>query len=113
MSASSSALVSWSRLVRYIPQGGDDSQIRYGEPVLDSDLDDVGSLGSSGKLKVKVLEGAHILHLKDTGRTEVVGRLLGPLTEQDVPIIRCIGLNYKTHSQFSYCPPKRDRNINH
>jgi hypothetical protein len=42
----------------------------------------------------------------ETGATRVtdevvtVHKLLGPLTKEDVPILRCVGLNYKTHSKY-------------
>jgi hypothetical protein len=49
-------------------------------------------------LQVKVLQGDHPLSAIPTGQIEMVARLLGPLEPSNVPIIRCIGLNYKTHS---------------
>lgn len=58
----------------------------------------MAKLSEQGQLQVKVLEGPNFLDAKPTGQTETVGKLLGPVTAQDVPIIRCIGLNYKTHS---------------
>lgn len=95
----SSRLVAWDRLVRYVPSG-DSSTVRYGEPILeDSDATLIAQLADEGKLRVKVLEGAHPLDTKPTGAVEGVKKLLGPLEAADVPIIRCIGLNYKTHSK--------------
>jgi len=78
----------------------DESQIRHGQPILESGNEDIAALVEKGELKVRVLEGDDFVKLADTGRTEVVGNLLGPLAESDVSIIRCIGLNYKTHSRF-------------
>lgn len=91
-------LVAWDRLVRYVPQGAEDT-IRYGDPVLaESEIDNVAHLAAEGNLKVKVLQGDNPLDAQPTGEVDTVGKLLGPLAAADVPIIRCIGLNYKTHS---------------
>ncbi|KAH6689898.1 hypothetical protein F5X68DRAFT_254596, partial [Plectosphaerella plurivora] len=88
--------VSWQRLVRYLPADNLNGPARYGEPIVETGevLED---LAIAGSLRVKVLEGATPWEAKANGETEKVGRLLGPLTPEDVPIIRCIGLNYKTH----------------
>lgn len=84
--------------MRYLPPNDKTGVARYGEPVIKAD-EDVGVLASRGALNVKVLEGSGIFDLTGTERIESVGKLLGPLTEADVPIIRCIGLNYTTHSK--------------
>jgi hypothetical protein len=60
---------------------------------------DIDELAASGKLRVKVLEGATPVEAKHTGDEDEVKKLLGPLTPKDVAIVRCIGLNYKTHSK--------------
>lgn len=92
----------WDRLVRYV--SARDGSIRYGDPVMPDAKADLDALALSGKLEVKVLEGtvkeAGLFGLKPTGEGDVVGRLLGPLTPSDVPIVRCVGLNYRTHSTF-------------
>lgn len=49
-----------------------------------------------------VYEGSDPFSLQPTARTEAVHRLLGPLAPEHVPIIRCIGLNYKSHSMSYY-----------
>ena len=42
-----------------------------------------------------------------TGKTKVtdeiatVKELLGPLAQEDVPILRCVGLNYAKHSMWN------------
>ena len=106
MSASSASIVPWDRLVRYLPEGDAQGPARYGEPILANGSEDVGDLARSGHLKVKVLEGSGPFDVKPTDRVEKVGKLLGPLTPEDVPIIRCIGLNYTTHSEpISPLPP--------
>jgi len=92
-------LVAWNRFVRYAPKGAEDT-IRYGDPIItDSEIDNISQLADEGSLKVKVLQGAHPLDAKPTGEVDTVSKLLGPLEPENVPIIRCIGLNYKTHSK--------------
>ncbi|KAI8680777.1 hypothetical protein LRP88_04447 [Fusarium phalaenopsidis] len=94
--STSSVYPAWDRLIRYLPQGGS-NQVRWGEPILEDEQSDMAKLSEQGQLQVKVLEGLNFLDAKPTGQTETVGKLLGPVTAQDIPIIRCIGLNYKTH----------------
>jgi len=108
-----SRLVAWDRLVRYIPSGGE-AEIRYGEPLLekDSDVDSIAQLAQDGKLQVKMLEGQDIWNARPTDRVETVGQLLGPLEAETVPIIRCIGLNYKTHSKLARLSPACHRQSN-
>lgn len=91
-------MVLWSRLVRYV---GQDGLIKYGEPSLENeDADDIASLAKNGKLEVRICSGSNALSAQPTDAVEKVQTLLGPLSPSEVPIIRCIGLNYKTHSKF-------------
>jgi len=92
---SESNAVAWKRLVRYISSA--DGSMKYGEPILEDDNADVAALAQQGKLKVHILEGSNPLDAKPTSHEDHVKSLLGPLRVEDVPIIRCIGLNYKTH----------------
>ncbi|KAK4570476.1 hypothetical protein LTR86_002556 [Recurvomyces mirabilis] len=87
--------VAWDRLVRYI--SGNDGMEHYGQPILSSANEDIGLLARDGKLKVLECDGNNALDAKPTRREDQVKRLLGPLQPKEVPIIRCIGLNYKTH----------------
>ncbi|KAF2485021.1 hypothetical protein BDY17DRAFT_247386 [Neohortaea acidophila] len=87
--------IAWDRLVRYVSQ--DDGQERYGRPVVSSPDDDIAALAKAGSLTVQVCEGIDALSARPTDREDRVQRLLGPLRPEEVPIIRCIGLNYKTH----------------
>ena len=88
--------VPWTRLVRYTSSEG--GPVKYGEPILAQNAD-IGQLAREGKLQVKQLSGNNPFQLETTSVTETVFRLYGPLEPKDVPIIRCIGLNYKTHSK--------------
>jgi hypothetical protein len=89
----------WTRLVRYTSSAS--GPIKYGEPVLTAS-GDVGQLAKEGKLEVMQLSGSDPFQLKKTDVTEKVFNLYGPLETKDVPIIRCIGLNYKTHSKSMF-----------
>lgn len=110
----SQTVVAWSRLIRYV---NSDGLIKYGEPILnDLDSHDITELAQACKLFVRVCDGVNAIEAVPTTRVEQVHKLLGPLAAQEVPIIRCIGLNYKTHSKsniWSYsqtqltCPSPR------
>lgn len=92
-------LTAWNRLIRYV--SAKDGSIRYGEPIVSEDKPDIDALALKGGLRVKVLEGENPIVAKPTGEEDEVkqGGLLGPLTSKDVPIVRCVGLNYRTHSK--------------
>lgn len=98
-------LTSWNRLIRYVSKS--DGQIHYGEPIVEGQNPDIDGLAQSGKLKVKVLQGSTPFNAKLTGKDDEVAQLLGPLTPNDVPVVRCIGINYKTHSQFIHLVKNR------
>jgi 2-keto-4-pentenoate hydratase/2-oxohepta-3-ene-1,7-dioic acid hydratase in catechol pathway len=91
----SKGLVPWERLVRYVSQS--DGEEKFGEPILNSPEDDIAELGRKGELEVVVYEGRNAITASSTGERDTVEKLLGPLRVEDVPIVRCIGLNYKTH----------------
>jgi hypothetical protein len=90
--------VAWSRLIRFIATDG---RILRGEPILPTPDFDLGKTTAETKLKAKVIVGDNIYD--DTGETKVsdevvtVKKLLGPLTRDDVDILRCVGLNYARH----------------
>ncbi|KAL2842040.1 hypothetical protein BJY01DRAFT_256863 [Aspergillus pseudoustus] len=87
----------WDRLIRFIPQGSE--TVQYGEPIFasPSEVNDIAALADAGKLKAKILAGDSPLSAAPTGEIATVGKLLGPIDAASVPIIRCVGLNYKTH----------------
>lgn len=90
-----SKLIAWDRLVRYV--SASDGTVKYGQPILDSPDVDVAALAEEGKLEVLVAEGENPLAARPGSQKDQVKSLLGPFRVEDVPIIRCIGLNYKTH----------------
>ena len=104
MSAAAAPLTAWNRLIRYV--SAKDGSIKYGEPIVPSDDSnpDIDALAQKGGLQVKVLAGDNPLSAKPTGEEDEVKQLLGPLTPRDVPIVRCVGLNYRTHSKWRRHP---------
>jgi 2-keto-4-pentenoate hydratase/2-oxohepta-3-ene-1,7-dioic acid hydratase in catechol pathway len=92
--------VCWNRLIRFVTPDG---RILRGEPILPHDDFDLGTTTSEIGLQAKVIEGNDIYD--NTGATSVtdeivqVDKLLGPLAQDDVDIIRCVGLNYAKHSK--------------
>lgn len=92
--------VVWQRLIRFVATDG---RILRGEPILPSPNFDIGSTTEETKLKAKIIVGDDIYDT--TGATKVteevvtVKKLLGPLAQNEVPVLRCVGLNYAKHSQ--------------
>lgn len=91
--------VAWERLIRFVSTN---DLVLFGEPILPHPEFDLGNTTSDTLLQARVIRGDDIYDT--TGITYVtdeivtVKKLLGPLRACDVPIIRCVGLNYATHS---------------
>ncbi|CAH0051632.1 unnamed protein product [Clonostachys solani] len=90
--------LAWERLIRFIATDG---RTLRGEPILPSPEFDLGTADENTRLQAKVISGEDIFNT--TGATKVtdeivtVRKLLGPLTRREVPILRCVGLNYTKH----------------
>ncbi|KAI5919537.1 hypothetical protein F4810DRAFT_687248 [Camillea tinctor] len=90
--------VAWERLIRFV---GTDGRVYRGEPILPNPDFDLGTTTASTQLQARVISGSDIYDV--TGETKVtdeivtVKELLGPLTSNDVDILRCVGLNYAKH----------------
>jgi 2-keto-4-pentenoate hydratase/2-oxohepta-3-ene-1,7-dioic acid hydratase in catechol pathway len=99
-----------SRLVRFIPRvlasSPSPSSARaipsIGEPT--DPLQDVGLASYSGAdIEVDVYSGTSVLSPgSNTGRREMVDRLLSPLSPHEVGTVRCIGLNVRSPRSLSY-----------
>ncbi|KAK7949362.1 uncharacterized protein PG986_010248 [Apiospora aurea] len=87
--------MSWSRLIRFV---SDDDEVNYGEPKINT-ASDLESLLGKGELVATEVSGSSPLDGAADGKELKVKSLLGPLTPEDVPIVRCIGLNYIKHIQ--------------
>ncbi|KAH6620430.1 fumarylacetoacetate hydrolase family protein-like protein [Boeremia exigua] len=90
----------WDRLIRFIATDG--RELR-GQPILPSPDFDVGTTTEATGLKAKVISVANgdifDAATKVTDEEATVKTLLGPVTVDEVPIIRCIGLNFIKHIQ--------------
>lgn len=94
-------MVVWKRLIRFVATDG---RVLRGEPILPSADFDLGKTTAETKLQAKVITGEDMYDT--TGLTKVsdevvtVDELLGPLAQEDIPILRCVGLNYAKHSKL-------------
>jgi hypothetical protein len=90
----------WNRLIRFIAT---DERLLRGEPILPSADFDVGTTTEETGLKAKVISVANgdifDPSTQLTDEVVTVKKLLGPVTTEEVPIIRCIGLNFIKHSK--------------
>lgn len=95
--------VAWKRLIRF---EAIDGRTLYGEPIMPSEDYDIGNMIESDNIVAKIIKGQDIF--SEAGDTYVsdevarVKKLLGPLGPSDVPILRCVGLNYAKHSSFNF-----------
>ncbi|WZH46684.1 FAA_hydrolase domain-containing protein [Fusarium acuminatum] len=85
--------MAWSQLIRFLDEN---DQVHLGDAVSES-AQELKNLLEAGNLTANELLGTDIFDTKPTGKVIQVKKLLGPLTPQDVPIIRCVGLNYAKH----------------
>ncbi|KAK0888250.1 hypothetical protein LTR02_016479 [Friedmanniomyces endolithicus] len=99
--------VSWKRLIRF---EAPDGRILHGEPILPHEDFDLGLFQDSDELEARLIVGDDIYDT--TGETRVseetvkVKKLLGPLSQEEVPILRCVGLNYAKHiKEANRTPP--------
>ncbi|QMW38121.1 hypothetical protein G4B11_001357 [Aspergillus flavus] len=87
----------FSRLVRFVPKSNP-SKVLIGEPV-DAQLDVGLALYQGKEVSVRPFTGASVLNPgQKTESTEIIGRILSPLSQNEVGSIRCIGLNYTSHA---------------
>lgn len=91
----------WTRLIRFLPSA--DTQPLYGDAIVDdANASDIGALAESGELTARVLdapEGPFATSAKLLDQVVKVHTLLGPLAERDCTGFKCIGLNYRKHSE--------------
>lgn len=92
--------IPWTRLIRFVSD--EDGQTHFGDAILPSPDYELGKPDSPGELKARRVLGDPLspaCTLDD--RAVKVRKLLGPLTRDQVPALRCIGGNYKSHSKNS------------
>jgi hypothetical protein len=90
--------MAWSRLIRFV---NEDGKTVFGEPDIKTDAELVEKCQAK-TLYASEFEGSSPFALSPAGRNARVQKLLEILTPADVPIVRCIGLNYMKHSMCFY-----------
>jgi 2-keto-4-pentenoate hydratase/2-oxohepta-3-ene-1,7-dioic acid hydratase in catechol pathway len=95
--------VVWERLILFVAVDG---RVLRGEPIMPSPDFDLGNTTEQTELRAKVILGSDVYDT--SGKTKVsdeivtVKRLLAPLAQEDVDILRCVGLNYAEHSRLAH-----------
>lgn len=90
----------WNRLIRFV---GADNKTYFGEPLLATAETTVDKLFENGTLEAKIITGdVFSSDAVVTDEVVKVSQLLSPVSLEQVPIIKCIGLNYKAHSKTSW-----------
>ncbi|KAJ5464013.1 hypothetical protein N7475_007148 [Penicillium sp. IBT 31633x] len=85
--------MSWSRLIRFIDTAG---VTRFGEPEI-KDATKLVDECLAGRLYAQELLGTEPFSLTRGSERVLVKQILAILRPSDVPIIRCVGLNYMKH----------------
>lgn len=94
--------MSWDRIIRF---EGVDGKVAFGEPIITADeVFSVQELAEKGQLKAKYFGGADVFSVQATDKLVEVKSLLPCLMADDVPIVKCVGLNYMKHSKFPIKP---------
>lgn len=91
----------WSHLIRFTQNG----KQHYGNAVFPQGTrpDDITTVAREGRLKAKIISGDPFSDESLLSGDEVtVDKLLCPLAQEQVPIIRCVGLNYMKHSEATH-----------
>ncbi len=87
--------MTWQRVIRFEDDTGTS---HFGEPLIDK-AEDLETLLEKGELFADVLEGDGPFDLTTKGSKKAVKKILGLFTPEDIPIVKCIGLNYMKHSK--------------
>lgn len=91
----------WTHLIRFIAE--EDGQIHLGN-VDAKKYPDIGLSTLNGeKIQANLATGS-IFDAKVTSTVLTVKQLLGPIAAHEVPLVRCIGLNYRDHAREANMP---------
>ncbi|KAF7125410.1 hypothetical protein CNMCM5793_001588 [Aspergillus hiratsukae] len=91
----------WTHLVRFIAE--EDGQVHLGQ-VDPTEFPDVGIAMLNGeKVTAKEIKGS-VFDGVVQNRVLTVSQILAPISMEDVPIIRCMGLNYRDHALEANMP---------
>jgi len=90
--------MSWERIIRFEDSAG---KVQFGEPRIDSNQAcSLDNLITKDSLEATVFTGSDFLVLSESNKVVKVKKLLPLLSPKDVPIVKCIGLNYMKHSEL-------------
>lgn len=87
--------MAWSRLIRFVDDNGKET---FGEPCIDK-YDQLNELLEKGELYAVEYSGQDPTTATQQGAKVHVKELKDILKPTDVPIVKCIGLNYIKHSK--------------
>ncbi|KIM46574.1 hypothetical protein M413DRAFT_441662 [Hebeloma cylindrosporum] len=92
----------WSRLIRFV--AAETSRVHIGEPV-DPALD-VGLAASEGNAihAYEIIGSALDPAAQLTKNVLTVSKLLAPLSNEEIKVVRCLGLNYSDHAAEANMP---------
>ncbi|KAJ5986778.1 hypothetical protein N7451_011143 [Penicillium sp. IBT 35674x] len=91
----------WTHLIRFIAD--EDGQVHIGQ-VDETQFPDVGlSILNGEKVTAKEIKGS-IFDGVVQDKVLTVARILAPISMEEVPIIRCMGLNYRDHALEANMP---------
>ena len=91
----------WTHLIRFIAQ--EDGQIHLGQIDPDHNPDLGIATVEKQEINAKLITGT-IFDGTVTDRTMTVAQLLSPIAVDQVPLIRCLGLNYRDHAKEANMP---------
>lgn len=90
-------MASWERLIRFEDEAGN---VQFGEPLFGSnDPSLINELADRGELEARCLVGSDLFSLSASTEVVKVKKLVTLLSPRDVPIVKCVGLNYMKHSE--------------
>lgn len=96
-SFSTRTMSSFGRLIRFRDAAGNS---RFGEPKISS-VSEFDEAVAKGTLEATVFEGSSPFNVTPTSEVVKVQEVLPLLTVKDVPIVKCVGLNYIKHSKVA------------
>ncbi|SPO02206.1 related to bifunctional 4-hydroxyphenylacetate degradation enzyme [Cephalotrichum gorgonifer] len=91
----------WTHLVRFLAK--EDGQVHLGQ-IDAAKVPDVGLALEKGETVSANLITGSVFDGVVTDKSLTISQLLSPLTTEDVPIIRCMGLNYRDHAREANMP---------
>ncbi|KAF3908971.1 hypothetical protein ABW20_dc0105058 [Dactylellina cionopaga] len=94
-------MADWKTLIRFIAE--EDGQEHLGDVDIQQHPDVGLAIHDGQKVTARVVNGT-VFDGHVTDKVLTVGRLLSPIPQQDVPIIRCLGLNYRDHAHEAKMP---------